>query len=129
VFTSLAQYSKSRCWFFCLLLVLSSGPVFADEAASREALANERFPVNAQRMEEQWGVDCNAALAQVRSLATTSEQSEPEHQVLEEELSSTLMRCGFIYNTPGAQLYSACPQYRQWYEWLERHADMPTACR
>jgi len=129
VFTSLALYSKLPCGLFCLLTVVSAGNVSADQAASREALANERFPVNAQRMEEQWGVDCDAALTQIRMLATTSKQTDAKYHARQEALSSTLERCGFIYNTSGAQLYTACPQYQQWHQWLQQKAEMPTACR
>ena len=122
-------YRRPLSFLSGLLVVLQVTQVGADDATSRESLANERFPVNAQRIEEQWGVDCGAAIDQARGLAASSRQLDAESDIALEKLGKTLELCGFIFNTPDSQLYAVCPQYGKWHQWLEQNAELPTACR
>ena len=112
-----------------LAVLLCIGQVSAAEPADQEALANERFPVNSQRIEAQWGVDCDAAIEEADSVAEVEAMAAGGSTQQHLELRETLQLCGFIYNTPDSQLYRRCPLYRQWAAWLGGEAGMPNECQ
>jgi hypothetical protein len=97
-------------------------------AADTESLANERVPVNRLRMEAQWGVDCEAALAQVEAMARDDAELSggPFDSA---QLDEGLRRCGLIYNTPDTDLFAPCPDYRAWRHWLIGETEASSHCR
>ena len=96
------------------LLGLMLGLSNVATAGDADALANERIPVNRLRMEAQWGVDCDAALHQVRERGSAG---LPEEDTA--GLADSLTLCGFIYNTPGTQTYRVCPDFGHWRDWMD----------
>jgi hypothetical protein len=113
-----------------LLPVLSSiAQASADQPTDREALANERFPVNSRRIEAQWGVDCDAALTAVRAVAETTATAAGRSTQQLQGLTETLRLCGFIYNTPDSRIYRPCPAYSQWARWLQQQIGLPDDCQ
>ena len=112
-----------------LPVLLSLSQVSADERSDQESLANERFPVNSQRIEAQWGVDCGAALEEVRIVADAMGMATGGLVSGHSKLRETLQLCGFIYNTPGSGLYRSCPDYKQWQTWLAQKIRMPGSCQ
>ena len=105
-----------RLLLFCIApLVMAAAPV--------SDTVNERIPVSRAELEAHWQVDCAAAWAALEQLAGATGQCAPGAT-----LQRALRLCAFIYQPPGEEVASACPDFAAALDLLGTGA-APASCR
>ena len=107
---------QKRLLLVCLApLVMAATPV--------SDTVNERLPVSRVELEAHWQVDCSAAWAELEQLAGATGQCVPGAR-----LRRTLQLCAFIYQPPGEEVATACPDFAAALDLLEA-GPVPDSCR
>lgn len=86
---------------------------------------NERIPVRPTELEQHWGINCQGSW---QKLLDTAAQAGPDGLCSAPgQLARQLQLCAFIYQAPGSENTSNCPDYRSASDALQ-HRPGPADC-
>lgn len=104
---------RSKKWLALLMIssFFAESTLAAVAADGKGDVVNERPQVTYLEREAHWQVDCRASWAKLVESARTSPGGAKCR--LEEAQRRALQLCSFIYQPPGEEPHSNCPNYRE----------------